>query len=52
MNREDGADIFEALGFDRVERSEVPNEIRRTQQFREQCPETAVVMSMPLATRI
>jgi N-acetylglutamate synthase-like GNAT family acetyltransferase len=37
---------FAALGFVRVARDEAPEEIRTSQQYREQCPDTAVLMRL------
>jgi amino-acid N-acetyltransferase len=47
----DPSGFFAAAGFTPVDRSEVPSEIRATCEYAEQCPESAVVMSLPLATR-
>lgn len=44
-------EFFATVGFVPIERSEVPSEIRATRQYREQCPESAVTMKLPLATR-
>ena len=37
---------FAGLGFTRVSRDEAPEEIRACQQFREQCPDSAILMRM------
>lgn len=38
------AGFFRKLGFERVARSEVPDEIQRTSEFAELCPQSAVCM--------
>ncbi|GMQ95905.1 MAG: hypothetical protein BMS9Abin14_377 [Gammaproteobacteria bacterium] len=44
-----GADeYFAGLGFTRVPRDEAPSEIRSCQQYREQCPDSAVLMRMAM----
>lgn len=48
---EDAADFFAQTGFAEVDRTRVPREIRMTQAFREECPDTATVMCLELATR-
>ncbi len=40
----DADEYFAGLGFTRVTRDEAPEEIRRCQQYREQCPDSAVLM--------
>jgi N-acetylglutamate synthase-like GNAT family acetyltransferase len=42
---------FSGLGFTRVARDQAPDEIRRCQQFREQCPDSAVLMHMAIQSR-
>ena len=37
---------FAGLGFTRVSRDDAPDEIRSCQQYREQCPDSAVLMRM------
>lgn len=39
---------FAGLGFARVDRERVPEEIRESRQYREQCPDTAVVMRLAI----
>jgi amino-acid N-acetyltransferase len=48
---ENAADFFERQGFDAVSRDVVPQEIRETREFREQCPESAQAMRLRLSTR-
>ncbi len=48
---EDADGFFAKLGFEAVERAEVPSGIRSTREFREQCSESARVMRRPLASR-
>jgi amino-acid N-acetyltransferase len=48
---EDASEFFAAVGFAPIDRSEVPGEIRATSEYKEQCPESAAVMRLPLATR-
>jgi N-acetylglutamate synthase-like GNAT family acetyltransferase len=43
--------FFAGMGFAAVARDIVPDEIRSTRQYREQCPEAATVMRLALATR-
>jgi N-acetylglutamate synthase-like GNAT family acetyltransferase len=45
----DAADYFAGLGFARVLRDQAPEEIRATRQFREQCPDSAVLMCKRIA---
>ena len=42
------ADFFSRFGFQRVERPAVPEPIRRSREFAHACPESAVVMTLPL----
>ena len=42
----DADQYFSGLGFRPVSRDEAPEEIRRSRQYREQCPESAVLMRM------
>jgi len=39
---------FEKLGFSRLDRAQVPQEIRQTRQFTSLCPDTASCMIMTL----
>jgi amino-acid N-acetyltransferase len=48
---EDSQEFFAKRGFVPVSRESVPQAIRSTREYREQCPETATVMRLPLATR-
>ena len=48
---EDASEFFAAVGFEPIDRSDVPSEIRSTREYKEQCPESAEVMKLPLATR-
>lgn len=48
---ETSQEFFAGYGFVPVSRESVPQAIRSTRQYREQCPETATVMRLPLATR-
>ena len=41
---------FPSLGFTRIERSDVPEDIRATDEFTSACPASATVMTRPLAT--
>jgi amino-acid N-acetyltransferase len=41
-------DFFADLGFERVERSQVPDSIRETAEFTDLCPTSATCMKMPL----
>ncbi len=43
----DADEYFAGLGFSRVSRDEAPPEIRSCRQYREQCPDSAVLMRMP-----
>jgi amino-acid N-acetyltransferase len=45
---ETAAGFFDRLGFDRIERTELPQTIRRSDQFTRVCPETAVAMHLHL----
>ena len=47
----DAEAYFAGLGFTRVDRDEAPEEIRRCRQFREQCPDSAVLMRRAIASR-
>lgn len=38
------ADYFPRLGFDRVDRSEVPQEVRESKEFGAVCPSSAIAM--------
>ena len=40
----DADEYFAGLGFIRLSRDDAPEEIRRCQQYREQCPDSAVLM--------
>ncbi len=42
----DAEEYFAGLGFTRVPRDEAPEEIRSCRQYREQCPDSAVLMRM------
>ncbi|WP_380680297.1 arsenic resistance N-acetyltransferase ArsN2 [Salinigranum sp. GCM10025319] len=46
------ADFFAERGYERVERSAVPPEIRGTSQFAELCPATATCMRTSLSGRV
>ena len=48
---EHASEFFAAVGFATIDRSEVPGEIRATREYKEQCPESALVMKLSLATR-
>lgn len=43
--------FFSNAGFVAVRREDVPAEIRSTQEYREQCPESATVMRLRLVAR-
>jgi amino-acid N-acetyltransferase len=43
------ADYFPKFGFHRIERSEVPEAVRQSDEFREACPASAVAMRRTLA---
>lgn len=47
----ESAAFFEALGFEEIERSELPGEIRSAPAFKKQSPESSAAMRLPLATR-
>ena len=49
---ESAADFFAARGFEAIARDAAPEEIRQTREFREQCPESATLMRLSLATRL
>ncbi len=40
----DADGFFAGLGFTHVPRDEAPEEIQRSQQYREQCPDSAILM--------
>lgn len=42
-------EFFSGLGFERVQRSRVPDSIRGTAEFTDLCPESAICMRKPLA---
>jgi N-acetylglutamate synthase-like GNAT family acetyltransferase len=44
----DAGQYFSGLGFTRVSRDQAPEEIRRCPQYREQCPDSAVLMHMAI----
>lgn len=44
----DADQYFSGLGFTRVSRDRAPEEIRRCRQYREQCPDSAVLMHMAI----
>ena len=44
----DADGFFAALGFRRVSRDEAPEEIQACRQYREQCPDSAVLMRKAL----
>jgi amino-acid N-acetyltransferase len=48
---ENSQEFFASSGFVPVSRESVPQAIRSTREYREQCPETATVMRLELATR-
>jgi amino-acid N-acetyltransferase len=39
---------FPSFGFSKVERSDVPDEVKATEEFRSACPASATVMTLPL----
>ena len=49
---ENAAAFFTSLGFADLPRDQVPREIQATREYREQCPESARVMCLPLSTRL
>ncbi len=49
---ESASAFFEPHGFKPIARDRVPSEIQKTREFREQCPEEAVVMRLDLGSRI
>ena len=49
---ENAAGFFEAQEFRELPRAAAPPEIRATEEFREQCPETAKLLCLQLATRV
>ncbi|NIS07109.1 MAG: GNAT family N-acetyltransferase [Gammaproteobacteria bacterium] len=44
----DAEGYFAELGFTRIERDQAPDAIRTCRQYREQCPDTAVLMRLAL----
>ena len=42
---------FPSFGFRKIERAEVPEDVRATEEFTSACPASATVMTRPLATR-
>ncbi|MDX9857345.1 MAG: arsenic resistance N-acetyltransferase ArsN2 [candidate division Zixibacteria bacterium] len=42
------AGFFRKLGFERVARADVPNDIQRTSEFAELCPQSAVCMKITI----
>ena len=48
---ENSKEFFARSGFAPVSRESVPQAIRSTREYREQCPETTTVMRLDLATR-
>jgi amino-acid N-acetyltransferase len=44
----DAADYFAGLGFKPMPRDQAPEEIRGTEQYRRQCPDSAVLMCKPI----
>jgi len=40
---------FPTFGFQRIERAQVPEAVRATEEFTSACPDTAVAMTRPLA---
>ena len=44
----DADGYFADLGFARIDRDDAPETIRSSEQFREQCPDTAVLMRLVL----
>ena len=49
---ENASEFFSSREFSEVERAEVPPEIQATREYREQSPESALVMCLPLETRL
>lgn len=49
---ETAAPFFSRFGFQEVERANVPDEIRRSSLFADECPESAAVLCLELETRI
>lgn len=45
----DADGYFAELGFARVPREQAPKDIQRTRQYREQCPDTAVLMKRTIS---
>jgi amino-acid N-acetyltransferase len=43
-------DYFACLGFDRIDRAEAPSAIRRSAEFRDLCPASAVLMRRLVST--
>ncbi len=42
----DADGYFEGLGFEHISRDQAPQAIRHSQQFREQCPDSAILMRL------
>jgi amino-acid N-acetyltransferase len=42
---------FPSFGFRTIDRGEVPDDVRATEEFTSACPASATVMTRPLATR-
>ena len=49
---ESAAEYFRELGFEVIERIEVPESVMKTRQFRDLCPASAVVMYRDISERI
>ena len=49
---ENAAGFFERFGFRSIDRDDVPDEIRRTSSFAEDCPEGAAALCLELETRL
>lgn len=45
---EDAAPVFKRMGFEQVDRQQVPDEISATRQYRQLCGESATLMHRPL----
>ena len=48
---ETASEFFSSAGFEGIDRSELPGEIRATPDYKQQGTESVVVMKLPLATR-
>ena len=48
---ESAAEYFKKLGFEVIERIEVPESVMKTRQFRDLCPASAVVMYRDISER-